>query len=245
MSEKSASGETGGPPSPSLPFSRSRTVPKIGEILVHRGYTTGYDVQGALEEQTRTKRPLGEILVARGNITPEQLSEALHAQLRLQITAGVLAVAIAFGAPFQSLAGQTGTIGLRGYVPTAISLQLPKTDAFLKGDLQAGHTGPITTIIEHTNAPTGYVVTVESQNAAVHGKPVLIHAEGKQGAVEYSLKYNGSDIQFKNGSAVLTSSGSPTRASVEKELSITTHAAERLSPGPYRDVLRFTITHNR
>lgn len=245
MSEKSHVGSDGPVESSESPFFRTRTVPRIGEILIQRNFTTRYQVQVALEEQSRTRKPLGEILVARGDITQEQLREALHAQLRLQIAAGIMTVAIAFGAPFEGPAGQSGTIALRGYVPPAVSLQLPKAGALLTSDLRAGHSGPITTVIENANSPTGYVVTVESENAALHGKPVLTHADGKQGTVEYSLKYGGSDVKFVGGRAQVTTSETPARAAVEKELSITTNSAERLSPGPYSDVLRFTITHNR
>jgi uncharacterized membrane protein YcaP (DUF421 family) len=51
--------------------------PKIGEVLINRGYITEVDLKQALGEQ---KLRIGEMLLGSGKITEEELMDALHAQ---------------------------------------------------------------------------------------------------------------------------------------------------------------------
>src|SRR5690606_22835006 len=77
-------------------------VPRIGEILIQQGATNRTQIEAALVEQRKRGEPIGEILIAQGLITREQLHHALLEQFKLQVMAGVISVAIAFGAPFQA-----------------------------------------------------------------------------------------------------------------------------------------------
>jgi len=60
-------------------------VPKLGEVMIYRGYITEKELQEALSEQ---RLRLGEVLIKAGFITTEQLEHALDYQKAVKMKIG-------------------------------------------------------------------------------------------------------------------------------------------------------------
>lgn len=222
-------------------------VPRIGEILMQHGFVDRVKIELALDEQKSNGESLGEILVTRGQITREQLHQALMEQFRMQILAGVISVAIAFGTPFASAIadGRSGSITLRGIVPSTASVEIVKTaPAHITGDLRIPHTGEVVTITERSNVPMGYRVTIASEAAQKYGSLVLENSETRE-TVPYRLTYAGQEVQLESGRGLLTNSNKPAINGIEKILTMRTAPSSQLTSGVFTDVLTLTIEHNR
>jgi type IV pilus assembly protein PilB len=61
--------------------------PRLGDILLERGYVTEDEVVAALSYQQQTGAKLGDALVRQGTISEEQLAEVLAAQKKLPVLA--------------------------------------------------------------------------------------------------------------------------------------------------------------
>jgi hypothetical protein len=155
----------------------------------------------------------------------------------------VLASVIALVA-FPTFAATNCSLSLSGIVApiTAITVQAdPNASNLPVGTTVAGLT--ITSVNELCNSKGGYTVTLSSANGGLL-KESNVQALGLTDSVPYSLSYNGSAVNFQNGSAVISrvtqrTSGSGTTNS----LSIS-FASAFLNADTYTDTLTFTIAAN-
>jgi len=144
------------------------------------------------------------------------------------------------------------TLTLTGYVPQKVSIEVAETGDYNNLDLTADITDSVVaTVTETSNVAAGYTVTIEPQNALVDGSAVLVGGQGDENnhtddAFAYSLKYDGTPIDFSGGSQVTISdvADRTDKDGVDKDLAISysySGQTVNLYDGIYTDTLTFTI----
>lgn len=126
---------------PFVPQQNFSQVPRVGELLVSKGYITLSQLQEALKKQSSSKEKLGEILVAEGFLSDEELTAVLHEQERLRFVISFLI--INFGVMSSSLvpvqAGEEktaqATVHFRAYVPEQVKVEV-NPQVFASTDLK-------------------------------------------------------------------------------------------------------------
>ena len=138
----------------------------------------------------------------------------------------------------------TGNLVISGTVPQILDIQVlaaaGSTSLDLTKNVPDQHIGDI---VERSNVTAGYTVTISSANAAT-GTP---HFKGvnpsNTDTLDYTLKYNGSPINFTGGSALISDVNSKT-ATIGSTKSINLSydgTSNFLNADSYSDTLTFTI----
>lgn len=154
---------------------------------------------------------------------------------KLAIIAGLLLAS-------SSYAATTGSLLLKGNVAAAISIdvtaQAGVNDAL---DLSVTATDlKVAEVAEHSNASSGYNITVQSQNSSSL-------KNGTIDSLAYTLKYAGSSVDLSSGTAAVAktdNSAAVINATSDVEISYTGKPAAEMVQGEYSDTLTFTISAN-
>ncbi|MGE5539116.1 MAG: hypothetical protein ACM30I_10880 [Gemmatimonas sp.] len=141
-----------------------------------------------------------------------------------------MTIALALAPHGESHAGQTATLALVAHIPPAAALAVSAPHVVASGSPQVS-----LMVTERANTPTGYLVTLESENAVRAGRPVLAPVEGGGQPVAYRLRYGGRDVLFTGSRATLTDSRGPVVTPVAKEFTI------EIPRGPVVDGFRDTL----
>lgn len=138
----------------------------------------------------------------------------------------------------QSIAATSGTLILKGTVPSVLELVVNPETLAMNLPLDITQTNSLVgTVTEKSNSSTGYSVSITSLN---QGK--LVHETETSSVVNYSLRYNTSIVDLVNGSSFSEpTKGLKTR---DLEISYTGVPHENLYAGDYSDTLTFTMTAN-
>ncbi len=136
---------------------------KFGQVLVHLGMLTGYELDAVLEFQRHLegeaplseKLKLGQILISTGQITGEQLEDALERQRLSRKKIGELLIDAWYGEPYQV---EHGLNLQRKLVTASLAAALSLSHITLVRDASAGAARGVTakitvmaTVLEHTS----------------------------------------------------------------------------------------------
>jgi hypothetical protein len=137
------------------------------------------------------------------------------------------------------LRAQSASLDLRGVARPMASLEISGSEVEIPGDLAVPYSGPLITIVERSNATSGYVLSLEVASAARHGRPALDAGEGGA-SVPYALYYGEREVRFERGRALLADEASP-GATRRRVLSIRTDPSRPVADRAYRDTIRLTV----
>jgi hypothetical protein len=158
------------------------------------------------------------------------------------MTIGLLALVSIMAIPVT--AATTGSIALSGSIPAIMELEIASEPAASNLPLTKTVADlPVATVTERSNKKAGYTVVLESANAKASGSSPSFKSEESADALPYSIKYNGSDVNFVGGSAIVSSTSSRTNAAgVSKPVTVSFDGASYfLDESTYGDTLTFTI----
>ena len=218
-------------------------VPKIGQLLVQRNVISSDQLDIALDEQRRSGGKLGEILVNKKLVSEAELNTALVEQFRLKLAA----VLLAFGTsllPVTTVHGDdTSHLLLIGKVAPANTVSVADNTAQIdfNGPGQSA-SGSVAHITERSNNLYGYSVLLEAKNVSNTGQPLLTNSGNPADKVPYKLTYDGHDVYFIDGAAVISDTpGASNVKPVTKELHINADNFGDIVTSAYSDTLTLVV----
>jgi hypothetical protein len=143
---------------------------------------------------------------------------------------------------FTASANNSGSLLLRGTIPTVCSIAISPDSNAINLNLSSGETGTKVGVVTETcNDPLGYIIQVSSLNA---GK--LQHSSIPAQFVSYQLSYNNGSYVAPTGSAVTVKTiSSLTQMTVNSsDVKITLPASPNLLSGIYSDTVTISIVAN-
>lgn len=135
-----------------------------------------------------------------------------------------------FLCPAMATASSSGSIQLRGVVPTICTVAVTETGASL--NLTQGQTSvPVASVREECNAAAGYSVSITSRNGG------QLRADGGQSGVGYTLHYGD-----QSGTGQLLTDRSVSNSERTGTLSVTVPANRELPAGEYTDIVTISVS---
>jgi len=138
----------------------------------------------------------------------------------------------------------TGSLVLTGTVNGVLDISVTAKSVATNLDLTISQTDlSVATVVEKSNKPSGYTVTLESGNAKSNSASNGILEDSVSGdSLSYTIQYDGANISLINGVATVTNSNATTASSgVSKDLSISYVGDNSLTEGSYSDTITLTI----
>lgn len=163
---------------------------------------------------------------------------AINQTKKITILAVVFAILFSVGT---ISAATEGTLLLQGTVPAVLEITVtPESGVNDALDLSADITDlKVATVLERSNKKAGYTVTLSSANNGVFQNTDTTYDY----SLDYTLAYDGSEIDLSSGSAEITNeSVKTTGAGTSKNVTISYNGeADFPYEGTYTDTLTFTI----
>jgi hypothetical protein len=155
----------------------------------------------------------------------------------------LLAGAVPAVLPAPSWADLTGAIPLQGSVTAAVAVTPTSQSSNI--DFSQGAT-TVGTVVESSNDPRGYIVTLQSANAITAGAStgVMKGSPGNPDTLNYTISYGGTPVTLVNGSSVVTDASGPTPSGGISRPVVVTFTSTPVAADTYTDTLTF-ITQSK
>lgn len=141
--------------------------------------------------------------------------------------------------PAYAQAQESVSIALRGYVPETSTLKLVEVNPVVSRDVRRPVRDVLVArIVEQSNSPSGYTVTLSAESARRLSAPALVRS-GDGPHVAYQARYGGKAVTFVNGHAEIKRHQRTPGKSSELRLSI--EGDDSLPTGAYSDVITLSI----
>jgi hypothetical protein len=140
------------------------------------------------------------------------------------------------GSAFASL---TGTLLLRGNVPSLLSIEVTAESNATALDLSTSQTNlKVATVQEKSNSNQGYNVTITSANSGN-----LVRSGGSENFA-YTMTYNGAAVNLGTGSTFNNAAAAAVAVNKDVNISYTGIDFDDLVAGDYEDTITFTMASN-
>lgn len=140
--------------------------------------------------------------------------------------------------PTICLPATVGVLNLTGNMPAILSIQVNATAAASALDLSTTQSDlKVATVIERSNSPAGYTVTLSSSNSGNLNNATY-------GNIAYTATYNGVSVTLSSTPQTITTQGAQTSfVNAVKDFDISYTGVEVMQAA-YTDALTFTIVSN-
>jgi hypothetical protein len=150
------------------------------------------------------------------------------------LTLGLLSLSVS------GFAATTGTLLLRGTVPRLLEISVNAETIASNLPLDTTQSNTLVAVVnEKSNSKTGYNVSISSAN---QGK--LVHEIESSSVVNYSLNYNGNNVDLVSGQTFTYSGAGANNNNRNVTISYTGIDHDLLIEGEYSDTVTFTIAAN-